>query len=112
MSEFFLKNVGLIVAVGFGILLGGIGIVIVGVWLVGLYENIIAKAEYRGSQKLGQKLITESYWFSEDPPTMNLIKRFGESAVTGHGYYISESRDKWREERSSVLEPKTDEAVE
>lgn len=49
-----------------------------------------AEEEYR------QIMHSDAYWFSEDVPTMNLLKRLAD------GECVSEAREKWRRDRQNT----------
>lgn len=54
----------------------------------------VAQAEY---ERFRERLMTDAWWFSEDPPTMALVM---EMASTG--YDVSRARENWRRERAKA----------
>lgn len=100
MSEFVLQNIGAIVVLAITTLVACIGLIALGSWLIAVWEKHIAKVEYRGAQKFGERLITGSWWFSEDPATSKLLHKIGENATLGYGFDVSQIRDLWREDRN------------
>lgn len=103
MRASLLENVGLFLVVSVAMLIAAIALILIGNYLKNLWAEHIARVEYRGAQKFGQRLIRDSYWFSEDKPTMELLKKIGEDATLGYGWSVSNIRDVWRHDRSSLL---------
>ena len=49
-----------------------------------------------GAAYMRQRLVNDSWWFSEDEPTMNLLRRLGD------GDSVDRVREDWRRERAAL----------
>ena len=54
--------------------------------------------ELHTKELISIRLTNDSWWFSEDAATMNLIKAIASGIVTNRG--IDEIREEWRQERA------------
>ena len=60
----------------------------------------VAQAEY---DRFRDRLMTDSWWFSEDPPTMALVQEMASTI-----YDVSRARENWRRARAVSQQAKED----
>lgn len=68
--------------------------------LTGLWDRWKWNHEEVMARKIGQRILTESYWFSENLPAMLALQAIGESLRDGDGR-IAESRKLWRDKMAA-----------
>lgn len=90
------------------LLLGAGGFFIVGlVILFGIAEVGLERyriwAVRKENGRVGRNIFNQSYWFSEDDPTMYLIENIGKSLEKFGDWNAGDFRDEWRKQRMEVL---------
>jgi hypothetical protein len=69
-----------------------------------LQERQDGKTRQLAASDLGKDMLVNSYWFSEDEATMNLLKLIGNSLVRSRccSFDPNKIRDEWRKNRELV----------
>ena len=69
----------------------------------GLWDRWKWMHEEVTSRRVGGRILSESYWFSESKPAMYAQQAIGEALRDGDGIRISEARDTWRRKMAGEI---------
>lgn len=94
-------GVGVCVVVSIGFCAGSIGYMVDK--FKEAYVNLSYKAAEIARRDIGNRLIQEAWWYSEDEAVMAALEIIGrELSQNGH-CRVSDARDKWRERKGKAI---------
>ena len=99
MSEEVYKIIGQgivwLVSIGFSILCVSVAAVLFDSWILRPRREALMKA---GQLEATGHILRNCYWFSEHPPTMNLLRAIVKVYSEGQGSTVDQIREDWRKE--------------